>query len=220
MPGLGPLIPIRARQAGAVLLLGSVQFIGAMIAVQLKYPGYSDLSNYISDLGGKTASQWAVVFNASVILLGLLALLATVLLLPAFGRKLSRTLGLGFFAIAGIGAVMVGVFPEPSRYLSGNIHSISSDIAFIGSGLSLIILPLAMLRDTRWEGYRAFTFLMGAVTLIAIVLFSVNAWGALGPGGLERVIVAPILLWAIVVGIHLLSLPTYERVPIAHSTST
>jgi hypothetical protein len=37
---------------------------------------------------------------------------------------------------------------------------------------------------------------------------------------MERLIVAPILLWSIVVGIHLLSLPTYERVPIVHSTST
>ena len=219
MPGLGPLIPVRARQAGAVLLLGSVQFIVAMIAVQLEYPGYSDLTNYISDLGG-AHSPWAVVFNASVIVLGLLTLLASYLLLSAFGKRFSRTLGLGLLAITGIGAVMVGVFPETTPYLNGNLHTISADIAFVGAGLALINLPGAMLRDTRWEGYRAFTFLMGVVTLVAIVLYRSSIWGALGPGGMERLIVAPILLWAIVVGIHLLSLPTYQRVPIAHSTST
>ena len=216
MPGLGPLIPMRARQAGAVLLLGSLQFIGAMIAVQLKYPGYSDLGNYISDLGG-AHSPWAVVFNASVIVLGLLALLGTYLLLTAFNPRLTRTLGLGFLAIAGIGAVGVGVFPETTPYLGGGLHDIVSDIAFVGAGLALIFLPGAMLRDTRWDGYRAFTFLMGLVTVVAIALFSSSVWGGLGPGGMERLIVAPILLWAIIVGIHLLSLPTYDRVPITHS---
>jgi hypothetical membrane protein len=219
MPGLGPLIPKRARRAGAVLVLGSLEFIIAMIVVQLKYPGYSDLSNYISDLGGGK-SPWAVVFNASVIVVGLLTLLATYLLLSAFNKRFSRTLGLGFFAITGIGAIMVGVFPETSPYLNHNIHSISSDIAFIGAGLALIFLPAAMLRDTRWDGYRGFTFLLGIVTFLAIVLFTTSAWGALGPGGMERLIVAPILLWAIVVGVHLLSLPTYDRVPVSHSMST
>lgn len=216
MPGLGPLIPVRARQAGAVLLLGSVQFIAAMIVVQLKYPGYSDLTNYISDLGG-TLSPWAVVYNASVILVGLLTLLGTNLLLPAFGKKLGRTLGLGFLAVTGVGAIMVGVFPEPSPFLNHMIHGYSSDIAFIGAGLALLFLPLAMLRDTRWDGYRAFTFLLGVITVVAIVLFATGVWGALGPGGMERLIVAPVLLWAIVVGVHLLTLPTYDRVPVSHS---
>jgi hypothetical membrane protein len=219
MPGLGPLIPIRARQAGAVLLFASLQFIVAMIVVQLKYPGYSDISNYISDLGG-AHSPWALVFDGSVILLGLLTLFGAYLLLSAFNHRLSRTLGIGFLAIAGIGAIGVGVFPETSTALGGNAHGIFSDIAFVGAGLALINLPGAMLRDTRWDGYRAFTFLLGVITLVAIVLFTTKAWGALGPGGMERLIVAPILLWAIVVGIHLLSLPTYQRVPIAHSTMT
>ena len=38
MPGLGPLIPMRARQAGAVSSW-VIQFIAAMIAVQLKISG-------------------------------------------------------------------------------------------------------------------------------------------------------------------------------------
>lgn len=219
MPGLGPLIPVQARRAGGVLLLGSVQFVVAMIVVQLKYPGYSDVGNYISDLGG-AHSPWAVVFNASVIVLGLLTILGAFLLLAAFNRRLTRTLGLGLLGIAGIGAILVGVFPETSTALGGHLHGIAADLAFIASGLSLLVLPGAMLRDTRWEGYRAFTFLLGLVTIVAIGLFSTGTWGPLGPGGMERLIVAPILLWAIVVGIHLLTLPTYQRVPIAHTTST
>ena len=219
MPGLGPLIPIRARYAGAVLIIAPLQFIGAMIVVQLKYPGYSDINNYISDLGG-AHSPWALVFDASVMVLGLLSILGAYLLMAAFNHKLSRTLGLGFLAIAGLGAFLVGVFPETATELNGNIHSIVSAVAFVGAGLALINLPGAMLRDTRWEGYRAFTFLLGIITLLAIVLFETNKWGALGAGGMERLVTAPILLWGFVVGIHLMSMPTYQPVPIARSTST
>ncbi len=210
---------MRARQAGAVLVVASVQFIAAMIAVQLRYPGYSDLTNYISDLGG-AHSPWAVVFNGSVIVLGLLTVLAAYLLLSAFNRKLSRTLGLGFLGIAGIGAILVGIFPETTTVLHGKMHGIAADIAFIASGLALINLPGAMLRDTRWDGYRAFTFFLGVITLVAIVLYSGGIWGPLGAGGMERVIVAPILLWSIVAGLHLLTLPTYDKPPVPHSPST
>jgi hypothetical membrane protein len=219
LPGLGPLIPIQARRAGGVLLVGSVQFVIAMIAVQLKYPGYSDFGNYISDLGG-AHSPWAAVFNGSVIVLGLLTILGAYLLLSAFNRRLSRTLGIGLLGISGIGAILVGIFPENSTALGGHMHTIAAFLAFIASGLALLILPAAMLRDTRWDGYRAFTFLLGIITLVAIGLYATSKWGALGPGGVERLIVAPILLWLIVVGIHLLSLPVYQRVPVARSTST
>jgi hypothetical membrane protein len=216
MPGLGPLIPVRARWAGLILLVAPLQFIVATIVVQLYYPGYSDLTNYISDLGGPY-SPMPLVFDGSIILLGLLTLLATYLLLPAFGKRLTRTLGLGFLAVAGIGAILVGTFPETSTALNGNAHSLFSAVTFIASGLALLILPGAMLRDTRWEGYRAFTFLLGVITVIALGLFQATVWGPLGPGGMERLIVAPILLWAIVVGVHLLSMPTYAPVPIAHT---
>jgi hypothetical membrane protein len=200
------------------MLLAAFEFIAAMIVVQLRYPGYSDISNYISDLGGPH-SPWRIVFNVSIIILGLLTLLATYLLAAAFNKRASRTVGLFFLALVGIGSILVGTFPENSPELGGNIHGIVSDLTFISAGLALVILPAAMLRDTRWDGFRGFTFLMGIITFVAIVLFTVGDWGPLGPGGMERLIVAPILLWAIVVGIHLLSLPTYRPAPIAHSTA-
>ncbi len=219
MPSLGPLIPVRARWAGAVLFVGSLQFVLAMIAVQLAYPGYSDLSNTISDLGGPH-SPWAAVFNGSIIVTGLLTFTAAVLLGAAFARKLSRTVGLAFLFLAGLGALLVGVFPEQTTALGGHAHGYAADLAFLASGVALVVLPLAMLRDTRWEGFRAYTFLSGVVTFVAIALYSTSAVGPLGVGGMERLIVAPILLWSIVVGVHLLRLPVYQRIPAAPHVST
>ena len=51
--------------------------------------------------------------------------------------------------------------------------------------------------------------LSGLVGLVAFVLFEAKTWGPLGVGGMERLIVAPVLLWALVAGIHLVRIPTY-----------
>ena len=59
----------RTERLGATLVgIGTIQFIVAMGVVQAGYPGYSLLTNYISDLGNTATSPWHVVFNASIIL--------------------------------------------------------------------------------------------------------------------------------------------------------
>ncbi|MCI4330062.1 MAG: hypothetical protein L3J80_04255, partial [Thermoplasmata archaeon] len=75
--------------------------------------------------------------------------------------------------------------------------------------LALVLLALAMSRDTRWQGLRFYTFLSGVVTFAALVLFATNRYFGIGPGGMERVLIAPILLWGIVAGVHLARLAVY-----------
>ena len=53
-----------------------------------------------------------------------------------------------------------------------------------------------MFRDTRWDGFRAYTMLSGLVILIALILFATKNYAGLGVGGMERLVVAPMLLWA------------------------
>ena len=214
----------RSVHHGAILLVfGSLQFIVAMIVTQTGYgSSYSLTQNYISDLGATTCgtvsglvgtsgghyvcSPWHDVFNVSIIILGLLIILAVLLLRTAFPARRSRTIGLVLLALAGAGAIGVGLFPENVNI---DAHVIASTIAFVGSAFALGVLGLAMFRDTRWDGFRAYTMLSGLVTLVALILFVAKTDGALGVGGMERLIVAPILLWAIVVGLHLERIPTF-----------
>lgn len=214
---LGPLAPRTARWGGGVFVLGSLQFIAVMVYVQSRYPGYSDVTNYISDFGNYHDSPAYWAFNGSIILLGLLGLLGTGLIRSAFAPRRTRTIGLGMLAIANLGAIGVGIFPETATELGGHVHSVVSLITFLGSALALLFLAVAMMRDTRWEGFRGYTGISGVVTLVALILFIPASGGSssgLGaaPGLIERVIVAPILLWAIVAGVHLLRLPTYSPV--------
>lgn len=208
MTTLGPLVHRTARTGGAILILGVLQFIAGMVIAQLGFPGYSLKDNYISDLGGPQ-SPLAWVFNDSIRVLGLLGILGVILIRTAFQDKATAKIGLGLLVLAEIGAFLVGTFPETSPELNGNIHSVVSALTFISAGFGLLILALGMFRDTRWEGYRGYTFLSGVVTLVATALFQQGLDGPLGVGGMERLIVAPVLLWAILIGIHLLRLPSY-----------
>jgi len=229
----GPLVHRSVRHGAIVLIVGTIQFIVAMVITQIGYgSSYSLSRNYISDLGAMNCgtfggigsiaghyacSPWHVVFNVSIIVMGLLVILAVILIRTAFPARRSRTIGLGLLALTGIGAIGVGLSPEDVNI---TVHSVSAILAFVGGGLALIVLGFAMFRDTRWDGFRAYTILSGLVDLIALILFLSGTYLGLGVGGMERLIVAPVLLWSIVVGIHLARIPTFAPRAFAKSTAT
>ena len=218
----GPLVHRSVRHGAILFIVGAVQFLVGMAATQIGYgSSYSLTQNYISDLGAMNCgtfggsaslpghyacSPWHLVFNVSIVLLGFLLILGVMLIRTAFPARRSRAIGLGLLVLSGIGAIGVGLFPEDVNI---TVHSVSAFLAFGGSGLALIVLGFAMFRDTRWDGFRAYTVLSGLVILIALVLFATQTYVGLGVGGMERLVVAPVLLWAIIVGIHLARIPTF-----------
>jgi len=216
---LGPLVH-RAVHHGAILwLVGSVQFVVAMAVVQYGWKGtYSLTKNVISDLGNTACgnwpnatspyvcSPWHLGFAISIVLLGVFSILGVLLARTAFPDRSSRSLGLGLLAVSGIGAIVVGLCPEN---LHPGYHVVGALLAFVGGNLGLIVLGFAMFRDTRWDGYRSYTLFSGLVGIIALVLFTVKVWGPLGEGGMERLTVAPLLLWLVVASVHLLRISTY-----------
>jgi hypothetical membrane protein len=202
---LGPLVRKEVRAAGILLAVASAQFVVAMAVVQSKYPGYTDFGNRISDLGGPHASLgW--LFNLSIRVLGVLGVLAALLLRSAFRSGLSSTIGRLLLVLTNVFAFAVGTYPE--QY---SVHAALAAGAFLGAGFTLFFLSFAMLRDTRWDGgYRLLTFVLAIVTFVALALYESPTTLGLGPGGVERLIVAPILLWAILAGVHLARLPVYS----------
>jgi hypothetical protein len=48
--------------------------------------------------------------------------------------------------------------------------------------------------------------LLGLATLVAMVLFASNTYLGLGAGGMERMIVYPVLLWSIGLGGHMMAI--------------
>jgi hypothetical membrane protein len=214
MPGLGPMVRRSAKLGAVLLIVGVLQFVAGMAVAQLLFPygSYSLTGNAISDLGnsnlGSGGAVHAWVFNVSIILLGLCGLGGAYFVRSAFPARSAAKLGLGGLALASLFAITDGIFPE--NFQGGTIHGAVSGLTFFFSGFALVFLALAMIRDTRWSGFRAYTLLSGLVTWAAMALFLEGRYPLVGLGGMERIVIAPILLWGVVAGVHLLRIPTFQ----------
>jgi hypothetical membrane protein len=177
------------KVAGALLFIAGVQCVMGIIIAEALYPGYSTSQNYISDLG---VGPSALIFNSSVFLLGLIAVVGVYFFQRALGSRLLSLL----LAITGFGAMGVGLLPENF----GILHAIPSLITFLFGGLSAIVSYRIQKPPLSY-----FSILLGALSLAALVLFGSSNYLGLGKGGMERMIAYPTLLWAVGFGGHLMS---------------
>jgi len=197
-----PLVHRAVRSGGILIAIASAQFVVVMALVEQKYPGYSLTRNYISDLGG-VHSPWALLFDASVIALGVIAIPAVLLIWSSFDAGRARAGGLILLLAGAVGAICVGVFPETTHVLGGRAHDIASAVTFVGASVGLIVVSFAMRLPERWRISGRYTLVSGVVSLAATVLFLLGLNFGLGVGGMERLIVAPALLWMVAEGVHI-----------------
>ncbi|MDD2655090.1 MAG: DUF998 domain-containing protein [Syntrophales bacterium] len=169
------------RKAGAFLFLGAAQFLILLIVAEALYPGYSTSSNFISDLGVGPSSY---IFNPSVFFLGLCMALASHFISKASGGRILPALLL----LSGIGAMGVGIFHETDF----TPHYASAFLAFSCGALSALYC-FRILRPP----FSYFSAFLGIFSLAALCLSMAHVDLGLGPGGIERMIVYPILAWAL-----------------------
>ncbi len=176
----------RINVAGAMLFFGGTEFMLLMLIAESVYKNYIISQKYISDLGvGPTAP----IFNASIIIFGLLVMASSIALYSRW-----RAFSVIAF-IAGLGALGVGIFPEGSPY---GLHTLFSLIAFLFGGVAATSSALIL------KGPLKATAALGPVSLVSLVLYVGGNYAGLGPGGMERLIVYPILIWLIGFGAVLL----------------
>ena len=188
------------KEAGILLLIGCLQFFLAVNLAETQFPGYSVAKNTLSDLGGTLppVEPSAMIFNLSVILLGILVLAAVYLILKSGGCRLFSSC----LAIAAIGALGVGIFPE----YTGSIHAFFSVVVFLFGSLAVIFsyrlglnIPMVIV-----------SLIVGLFSLLLILSFAIiygnNPFALyLGLGGAERFIAYPTLLYIIGLGGYLTS---------------
>lgn len=180
-------MPVYGKVAGSLLFVAGAQFLIGMLIATALHAGYSVANNYISDLG---VGSTALVFNLSVIVLGVLNVAASYFLYRGIdSRLLSVLVGLN-----GIGAIGVGVFPETT----GAPHGVSALIAFLFGALAAI----ASFRQQK-SPFSIFSIILGVLSLVSLVLFAAGVTLGLGVGGIERMIAYPAIVWAVVFGGYL-----------------
>jgi hypothetical membrane protein len=171
------------RNPNFFLLVGLLQFGFLMMIAEFLYPDYSTANNYISDLGvGPEPSQ--AIFTASVIIFGLLALVAAFY----YSRSLERRPFPVLIAIAGIGGIGLGLFNEHT----GWPHFMFSFLAFFFAALAALYSYKLLAAPTSY-----FAVALGLISLAALALLGAKIDMGIGLGGMERMIFYPILFWGI-----------------------
>lgn len=180
-----------AKLGGTLFFTAGTQFLIINTIAESVYPNYSVRLNFLSDLG--VGQQTALMWNASVLLLGILVILGSYYLFRGTGRQKFIVP----FLLAGLGLIVLAIFNENTIIA---VHAIGAYMSFIFGGVSAIL----SYRLTR-APFRYFTTILGVITLIAIVFFTAGQYLGVGVGGMERMIVYPELIWLVSFGAYLMS---------------
>lgn len=193
---------------GPIIWLLSAQYFAAQIIVASSWPrGYSWANNLISDLGNTACEQYGdkfvcspyhVLMNGSFILLGLIMALGSLLIYQEFKKSRGTLLGFGLMALAGLGTILVGAFPENTI---GALHGIGATLGLVVGNISLVVLAFTLKRVHK--SLRIYTFITGIFTLSAFALFYFAINFGLGQGTIERLVSYPQTLWLILFGIYM-----------------
>ena len=188
----------------SLTLAGFIGFMG-IITAEVLYPSYSTRQD-ISDLGSTRPPNpvihepSATIFNTTMLVTGAMVMLSAYLLY----RRLDRR---GFplaLAVFGFGAFGVGIFP-------GNVapwHGLFALLTFFSGGITVTLSSQVVSRP-----FSVLCGLFGGISLL--VLLSVFVYGLvvggpsplepLGPGGIERWVVYPLIIWLPAFGGYLLA---------------
>lgn len=185
-----------ARLPGVMLFVLSAGFMTVIMLAASIAPDYDYAGGAISDLG--VIPETAALFNVTLVAVGALNILAGLVL----HREQRRPGLLALFVIAGIGAVGAGVF----QLGTSDLHSLFALVAFLAFNLEALGAS-SLVRGPM----RAISVVAGLVGLFFAGLMVAGdagytaAFGPIGHGGTERMIVYPVMLWMLAFGGYLMA---------------
>ena len=204
----------RVRVGAVLFVLGTVQFFVAHVVVQRAWPTpYRWTANYLSDLGAVTCgglpgdgvcSPLHAVMNSAFLLQGVLLISGTLLTAAAWTPSTGRRVWQGLVVASGVSWVVVGLAPED---VARTTHAAGALPGFVVSNVALLVAGASTSTRVHRVCRRAATVL-GVVGVSGFALLAVASRGPdglVGVGAAERVVVFPLQVWAVVVGVALLS---------------
>lgn len=198
----------------------SLQYFIVQIAVASAWrQPYSIANNTISDLGNTNCSIYSGryicsplhdLMNTSFIVLGVFMATGSLLIYQEFKENRASLIGFSFMLIAGIGTMLVGIFPENTI---SALHIIGAALPFLIGNLGIIILGYTL---NIPKSLRIFTLSAGMIALVALIFFYTKNYLGIGIGGMERITAYPQTIWLIVFGVylsknHYMRLRTHKR---------
>lgn len=171
----------RREVAGILLFVAIAQFAFLANISQVLYEGYSLEDTLLSDLGVWDQPS-ALLFNASLVIFGVLGMAIGAVLWP--DRKLNFIPLL--FVLCGIGMLIMAAFPISIEWA----HD-------VGAFLSFVLMTLvALCCYWTFQGpFRHLSLATGIIGFITMVLYKAEVHLGLGAAGSERMIIYPLFLW-------------------------
>ena len=181
---------------GFLFFFGPFEFFLAIIIGAGITPGYHTGVYYVSSLG---VGETALLFNASVIILGVCMVLASYFVQQEYKKSLFSIL----IFLSGLSALGVGFFPEDAR----PFHGIMTALVFLFGALFLLTSITVEKTPILY-----ITSILGSFTLIASFVFlpflgleveSTTEFMGFMKGTLERFIIYPMLIGVILLAGYL-----------------
>jgi hypothetical membrane protein len=201
-PALGP----------AIFTAATLYFIVQIIVAWVFVPSYTLVSNSISDLGdtscgdygspGMCSPRWWLMNYAGFLLLGLIMVIGSALLYHEFTDRRPRErraamIGFALMALAGIGSILVGFFPENQNR---TMHILGAFLAIAVGNIAILVLGSVL---TLPESMRRSMLVFSSLALAALLCFASHRSFGIGQGTMERVAAYPVTIWLITFGLYI-----------------
>ncbi len=202
MPEDTPLVRRAVRTGGVLLAVAAAQFAAVFAWVGSRLPGFDLWTTDLVRLGA-ASWPWGALVSASWIALGVLGTLGLLLSRSAFDERPTRGIGLIALVVAAAAVVVLGLSGLLGSHLPSYSSGLAADVAAVAAAVGLLVVARVMHREQRWHISRVYTLASGAVMLGGVALLAARVDLGLGAGGLQRIVLAAALLWALVEGLHL-----------------
>lgn len=162
------------------------------------YPGYSHLSQFISELGATGAPHGRLVGLGGFVPAGVLLCIYAIAAWLALPRSVSGTIGFGLIVLFALGLLFGGVYPcdagcsfdSPSE--AQVMHNLWGGVGYLTAPLALVLLGLA---SRRWPGAGFLLPLgMGAAAVVAVAFVAMIADGPYA-GLAQRILELGVAAW-------------------------
>lgn len=200
-PGLGP----------AVWISSALYFFAQVVVAWVWNPSYSLVRNTISDLGNTICGKYRgsyvcsprhTVMNIAFVFLGVVMAIGSLLIYQEFterrrAERVAAFIGFTLMAIGGVGAVLVGIFPENTMR---TMHLTGAGLAIGAGNAAILVLGLVLALP---ESMRRYMLIFSTVSLTALVSFASGKYFGIGQGAMERIAAYPETVWLIIFGLYI-----------------
>ncbi|GAA4609418.1 putative membrane protein [Actinoplanes octamycinicus] len=188
-------------------------FLIANLVVGLAWtdPAFSWMTNNVSDLGNVTCgvwdttrpryvcSPWHDAMNVAFVLTAALLVAGLVLTWRSWGAGRSVRWSRRLVLAGATGLGLAGAFPAD---VNENLHLLAALLVFLAGNAGLVAAACVP-RGTLLAPLRPVTITLAGLGVIGSVLFIAQQGPLLGIGGMERLSVFALPVWACVAGLHL-----------------